>query len=200
MWALPRPVIKRAAIGTAVGLSPYLVQVITAGPVTTFRGMIVDPIVHLRAARHLPVPPDPDHLVGVARVIAAVDRSWPLPRFTPAQQLFVWFVLLAVVAVALAGFAVWRVRRDQNGIRPRVLLAGSLFGARHVPAGGATSRLRAPRVGERHRDHPRARGDGRAHHGRPAHVEDRVGRIRDGSGRDRRRSRCCSRATPRAAT
>src|SRR6185295_2616368 len=108
--------------GAAVGVSPYLVQLITAGPGTTFRGMIVDPILHLRAARHLPVPPDPDRLVGVARVIAAVDRSWPLPRFTPAQQLFVWFVLLAIIAVALVGFAIWRVRRDPAGIRPRVLL------------------------------------------------------------------------------
>ena len=68
-----------------------------------------------RPARHLPVPPSPDHLVGVARVIAAVDRSWPLPRFTPAQQLFVWFVLLAVIAVALVAFAIWRVRRSRPG-------------------------------------------------------------------------------------
>jgi len=133
LWALPRPVVQRALIGTGIGLAPYLVQLITAGPVTTFRGMIVDPILHLRAARHLPVPPDPGHLVGVARVIAAVDRSWPLPRFTPAQQLFVWFVLLAVVAVALFAFAVWRVRREPSGIRPRVLLAGSLFGLGMFP-------------------------------------------------------------------
>jgi hypothetical protein len=133
LWAVPRPVLKRALIGTGIGVAPYLIQLITAGPGTTFRGMIVDPILHLRAARHLPVPPNPDHLVGVARVIAAVDRSWPLPRFTPAQQLFVWFVLLAVLAVALFAFAIWRVRREPSGIRPRVLLAGSLFGLGMFP-------------------------------------------------------------------
>ncbi len=133
VWALPRPIIKRAALGAGIGLAPYLVHLALAGPGNVVRGMLIDPIVHLRAARHLPVPPDPGHLVGVARVIAAVDRSWPLPRLSPAQQLFVWFVLLALAAVALVAFAVWRVRRDPGGLRPRVLLAGALFGLGMFP-------------------------------------------------------------------
>ncbi len=133
VWALPRPIIKRAVLGAGVGLAPYLVHLALAGPGNVVRGMLIDPIVHLRAARHLPVPPDPGHLVGVARVIAAVDRSWPLPRLSPAQQLFVWFVLLALAAVALVAFAVWRVRRDPGGLRPRVLLAGALFGLGMFP-------------------------------------------------------------------
>jgi hypothetical protein len=95
--------------------------------------MIVDPMIHLRSARHLPVPPDPGHLVGVARVIAAVDRSWPLPRLSPPQQLFVWFLLLAVLTVALVGLGVGLVRRDRSGLRPRVLLAAALFGAGLFP-------------------------------------------------------------------
>ena len=128
LWALPRRIVRRALAGTAIGLAPYLVQLATAGVGNVWRGMIVDPIFHLRAARHLPVPPDPNHLVGVARVIAAVDRSWPLPRLTPAQQLFVWFVLLAVLAVGLVVFAIWRVRRDPESFRARVLLASALFG------------------------------------------------------------------------
>jgi hypothetical protein len=128
VWALPRPIVKRALLGVGIGLAPYLVQLATAGPGHVWQGMLIDPIVHLRAGRHLPLPPDPNHLVGVARVIAVVDRSWPLPRFTPAQQLFVWFFLLAFVAVALVAFAIWRVRRDPKGFRPRVLLAGALFG------------------------------------------------------------------------
>src|SRR4051794_34780956 len=144
IWALPRGVLKRALIGTGIGLAPYLVQLVTAGPATTFRGMLIDPIVHLRAARHLPVPPDPGHLVGVARVIAAVDRSWPLPRFTAAQQLFLWFVLLAVVTVVLVAFAAWRVRREPAGLRPRVLLAASLFGLGLLPPAG--QRLASPHL------------------------------------------------------
>jgi hypothetical protein len=133
VWALPRPVVKRAVIGAAVGLSPYVVHLATAGPANVWRGMLIDPMIHLRAARHLPVPPDPNHLVGVARVIAAVDRSWPLPRLTPAQQLFVWFVVLVVLAAALVGFGAARVRRDPGALRPRVLLAGALFGLGILP-------------------------------------------------------------------
>ncbi len=128
LWALPRPTVCRALTGAALGLSPYLVHLATAGPATVWRAMIVDPVFHLRATRHLPVPPDPSHLVGVARVIAAVDRSWPLPRFTPAQQLFVWFMVLACVTIALVAFGAWRVRRDPSGLRSRVLFAGALFG------------------------------------------------------------------------
>lgn len=133
LWGLARPIIKRAVIGTGIGLAPYLVHLATAGPGTVWRGMLIDPMIHLRAARHLPVPPDPGRLVGVARVIAAVDRSWPLPRLTPAQQLFVWFVLLAFLAVALVAFGIWRVRRDPSAFRPRVLLAGALFGLGMFP-------------------------------------------------------------------
>ena len=133
VWAVPRAVVKRALIGVAIGLAPYVVHLATAGPVNVWRGMLIDPMIHLRAARHLPVPPDPNHLVGVARVIAAVDRSWPLPRFSPAQQLFVWFVVLVVLAVALAGLGVALVRRDRGALRPRVLLAGALFGLGILP-------------------------------------------------------------------
>jgi hypothetical protein len=133
LWGLARPIIKRAVIGTGIGLAPYLVHLATAGLATVWRGTLIDPMIHLRAARHLPVPPDPGRLVGVARVIAAVDRSWPLPRLTPAQQLFVWFVLLAFLAVALVAFGIWRVRRDPSAFRPRVLLAGALFGLGMFP-------------------------------------------------------------------
>jgi hypothetical protein len=133
IFGLSRPVVKRALIGLAIGLAPYLVHLATAGPGNVVRGMVIDPIFHLRAARHLPIPPDPSHLVGVARVIAAFDRSWPFPRLTPAQQIFTWFMLLAGLTVALVLFGIWRVRRDPTAFRPRVLLAGALFGVGMFP-------------------------------------------------------------------
>jgi hypothetical protein len=133
LWGLSGRVVRRAVIGTAVGLAPYVVQLATAGVGNVWRGMIVDPMVHLRSARHLPIPPDPGHLVGVARVIAAVDRSWPLPRLSPSQQLFVWFLLLSLLTVALVVLGALLVRRDRAAFRPRVLLAGALFGAGLFP-------------------------------------------------------------------
>jgi hypothetical protein len=128
LWGLSGRIVRRALIGAAIGLAPYVVQVATAGVGNVWRGMIVDPMIHLRSARHLPVPPDPGHLVGVARVIAAVDRSWPLPRLSPAQQLFAWFLLLSLLTVALVALGAVLVRRDTDSFRARVLLAGALFG------------------------------------------------------------------------
>jgi hypothetical protein len=133
LWGVSGRVVRRALIGTAIGLAGYVVQLATAGVGNVWRGTIVDPIFHLRSARHLPVPPDPGHLVGVARVIAAVDRSWPLPRLSPAQQLFVWFLLLSLLTVGLVAVAALFVRRDRDSFRPRVLLAGALFGAGLFP-------------------------------------------------------------------
>jgi hypothetical protein len=128
LWGVSGRVVKRAVIGTAIGLAPYIVQLATAGVGTVWRGMIVDPVIHLRSSRHLPVPPDPGRLVGVARVIAAVDRSWPLPRLSPPQQLFVWFLLLTLLTVGLVALGAVLVHRERGAFRPRALLAGALFG------------------------------------------------------------------------
>jgi hypothetical protein len=133
LWGLARPYIRRALVGFAVGLAPYVVHLALAGPGNVARGMVIDPILHLRAARRLPVPPDPDRLEGVARVIVAVDRWWPFPRLSAPRQLFVWFVVLAVLTVALVVFAAWDVRRAPAKLPPRALLAGALFGVGMFP-------------------------------------------------------------------
>jgi hypothetical protein len=133
LWGLPRPLMRRAIAGLAVGVSPYALQVALAGPGTVWRGMVVDPMLHLRGGRRLPVPPSPSHLEGVARVIVAIDRWWPLPRLSPARQLFAWFWLLAFLALGLVAVAIWCVRRSPGAFRPRVLLAGALFGLGTFP-------------------------------------------------------------------
>ena len=124
---------KRALIGLAVGLVPYVVHILLAGPGTVWRGMLIDPIFRLRSGRSLPVPPNPDHLEGIAKVIVLFDRWWPLPRLSIPQQLFAWFMLLALLAVALVGLGIWAVRRAPGAFRPRVLLAGALFGLGMFP-------------------------------------------------------------------
>ncbi|MGO9872990.1 MAG: hypothetical protein ACLPVY_04250 [Acidimicrobiia bacterium] len=133
LWGLPGTVVRRAFAGLGAGLAPYAIQLALAGPGTVWRGMVVDPILHLRAGRRLPVPPSPSHLQGVARVIVAVDRWWPFPRLSPAQQLFAWFWLLAVLSVGLVALGFWCVRRSPDAFRPRVLLAGALFGLGTFP-------------------------------------------------------------------
>jgi hypothetical protein len=127
LWRLPLRTVRRAVVGLACGLVPYAIHIALAGPATVWRGLLVDPVFHLRAARHLHVPPDFNRLYGVERVIGAVDRSWPLPRFSPPHQLFIWFVLLALLTPALVGLALLAIRRDPDAFRPRVLLVGALF-------------------------------------------------------------------------
>ena len=133
VWGLPRPLLRRSLVGLVIGASPYLVHLVLAGPGNVVRGMILDPMLHLRAGRHLPVPPDPDRLVGIAAVIRYVDRSWPLPRLAPSWQLFVWFVALLVATVLLVVVAIWAVRRRPTAFTPRVLLTAALFGAGMLP-------------------------------------------------------------------
>ncbi len=127
LWGLPRRPVRAALLGLACGLAPYAVHVALAGPGTVVRGLIVDPVFHLRSARRLPVPPDFSHLHGVERVIGLVDRWWPLPRLTPPHQLFVWFVLLAAITPVVIVIALLATRREPRALRPRVLLVGSLF-------------------------------------------------------------------------
>jgi hypothetical protein len=127
LWGLPRRIIRRALAGVACGLAPYLVHIALAGLGTVWRGMLVDPMLHLRAARGLPVPPPLNKLQGVARVIIGIERSWPLPRLSASQQLFVWFAALAFLTPVLVALALFAVRRNPEHFRPRVLLAGTLF-------------------------------------------------------------------------
>ena len=55
---------KRYALGLGIGLLAYVVQLATAGPYNTFKGMVLDPVVYLRGGRRLPIPPSWDHLDG----------------------------------------------------------------------------------------------------------------------------------------
>ncbi len=127
LWRADGVIVRRWAAGFGLGLAPYVLHVILAGPANVWNGMIVEPMLYLRATRHLEVPPDPNHLVGVARIIVGIDRSWPLPRLTAAQQLTAWFLLLVATTLGLVVVSVWAIRKRPTAIRPRLLLAASLF-------------------------------------------------------------------------
>ena len=126
---LAPPFRRRTLAGLGLGLSLYLIQIVTAGPYNTFKGMVLDPVVYLRGGRRLPIPPSWDKLDGFLQRSGAISPPrWPLPHLETSQQLFVWFffMLAAVVFVPIVGG--YAVKRDRGAFRPRVLLAAGLFG------------------------------------------------------------------------
>jgi hypothetical protein len=133
VWGLRAPLVRRAVAGAAVGLSPYLVHLVVAGPANVWNGMIVDPVLRLRPTRGLPLPPDPSRLEGIAGTAAFGARSWPLPKLTQSGQVFAWFIGLLLVTVFLLAVAFWRMRRDPGALRSRALLAAALFTVAVLP-------------------------------------------------------------------
>ncbi len=115
--------------GLGLGLSAYIIQLVTAGPYNTFRGMVLDPVVYLRGGRRLPIPPSWDHLDGFLQRSGAIQPpKWPLPHLETSQQLFVWFFVMIVVVIALPIIGRYALRRDPQRVQARVLLAAGLFG------------------------------------------------------------------------
>ena len=127
---------KRVLMGFALGMSAYIVQLVTAGPYNTFKGMVLDPVVYLRGGRRLPIPPSWDQLDGFLQRSGAISPpKWPLPHLESSQQLFIWFffMLAAVAFIPLVGR--WSVRATPGRHASRVLLSAGLFGLGMVSQG-----------------------------------------------------------------
>lgn len=119
----------RYALGLGVGLSAYVVQLATAGPYNTFKGMVLDPVVYLRGGRRLPIPPSWDKLDGFLQRSGAIQPpKWPLPHLSSSQQLFIWFFFMIAVVLFVPIVGRFAVKRWPDQFRPRVLLASGLFG------------------------------------------------------------------------
>ena len=133
-WGASRVVQRRFAIGLGLGLAPYVIHLVTAGPGTVVRGMITDPLFKLRGGRSLPLPPSWNRLDGtLERFGDLVKLDWPIPTIQGAAQLTIWFYLLVASVVALAAIGVWAVRRQPGSVRPRVLLAVAGFSVGILP-------------------------------------------------------------------
>jgi len=133
-WGSPRAARRRFALGLGVGLAPYLVHLITAGPDTVVRGMITDPLFKLRGGRRLPIPPPWGHFNSAIQSVAdLIKLRWPIPTLPGPAQLTVWFFLLLAAIAALAAVGIRAVRRRPNAIRPRVLLAAAGFSLGILP-------------------------------------------------------------------
>lgn len=133
-WGAARALRRRFGVGVALGLSPYLVHLATAGAGTVFRGMITEPLFKLRGGRHLPVPPSWHMLDSILeRFGTLVALRWPLSKPAAPAQLTIWFFLLLVSVVVLVAAGVTAVRRDRASVRARLLLAVAGFSVGILP-------------------------------------------------------------------
>jgi hypothetical protein len=129
-----RPRSKWLLGGVAAGVLPYVIQLATAGVGTTFRGMILDPVVYLRGGRRLPIPPPWDHLDGFLQKVGAIQPlSWPIPSFSTAQQLTIWFFFLLGSVAFLLLVARWRLRQDRASFTACVLATVAVFSVGLLP-------------------------------------------------------------------
>ena len=132
LWRSPRW--KRFVAGAVAGLIPLWIHFVRAGPITAIKGMILDPIFHLRAGRELPRPPSWSHMDGALQVIGEkFPPWWGLPSLQPSQQLALWFFVLPLVALGLLGVAVIVYRRSDQAPRTTLLVAAALFGVGLLP-------------------------------------------------------------------
>ena len=133
-WGAARVLQRRFGLGLALGLSPYLIHLATAGPDTVFRGMITDPLFKLRGGRSLPIPPPWGHFNSAVQNVAdLVKLRWPIPTVPGPAQLTIWFFVLLASVAGLVVVAILAVRRDPTGLRPRVLLAVAAFSVGILP-------------------------------------------------------------------
>ena len=130
VWlGLDRRARGRLAAGLAVGVAPYLVHVLMAGPSAVFRGLVVEPVFELRGGRRLPLPPSTDRFDGFLQGAGALDQPpWPLPAPSGPRQLWLWlFALLAVGLVLVAGGVVARRRTGDRRLLAIAAFSVGLF-------------------------------------------------------------------------
>jgi hypothetical protein len=104
--------------GLVVGLSPYVLLLVTAGPSNIIHNLVVDPLIHLRDGRALPVPPswkwNAEFFSRVQQYVDALtNRNWygaPL-----VIQIAEFFWLLVAVALIIA-IATWQVRHSDRTV------------------------------------------------------------------------------------
>jgi hypothetical protein len=133
---MPKARVRALLVGLAAGVAPYLIHLVTAGPVNVVQGMILDPVVYLRGGRRLPIPPSWSQLDGFLQRAGDLEQiSWPIPALTTAQQLFVWFFLLLGSVAFLVAVGWWRIRQEPTSMTARTLLVVALFSVGLVPQG-----------------------------------------------------------------
>ena len=110
---------KPALAGFGVGLVPYLVLVLSAGPSNALRNIVIDPLFNLRSGRALPFPPtwrsSSEFFTRVQHYIDSLTNSnWYGAPLSIQVAEFFW--LLMVVGVLLAAAAVLARRAGSRSL------------------------------------------------------------------------------------
>lgn len=132
-WVHRSVALKPFLIGSIVGLVPMWVHLVIAGPVATFEGVVLDPVVTLRPGRELPSPPSFGEIDGALQAIAEALPPWyPLPAPAANHQLFFWFFAVIIIAIAVPVLA-WRLRRRTGSPLDDLLFVAGMFGLGILP-------------------------------------------------------------------
>jgi peptidoglycan/LPS O-acetylase OafA/YrhL len=128
LWGASRAVKTRVAAGLAAAVAGYAVHIAMAGVDNTWRGLVLDPVFHLRAGRRLPLPPSFGNYDGWLQRVGEIGQlDWPFPTLHGPAQLALWFfgLLGSVLLLLVVGFRA--LRRDRSSLRARTLLAVGVF-------------------------------------------------------------------------
>ncbi len=122
-WGMGSKFQKKVLLGSAIGLSPYVLHLLLSGPTNVIRGMLLDPVFKLRGGRRLPLPPSWSHFDSVLQRVGAEQLPrWPAPISSPAQ-LALWFWVLILSVFFILAVSIWSIRRDPHRFNARALLA-----------------------------------------------------------------------------
>lgn len=127
---------KPVTVGALVGLVPMFVHLAMAGIGPSFQGMFVDPVFRLRPGRELPRPPSFGQIDGALQAVAEGPADapwWRFPAMAANHQLFFWFWVVIVVALAIPLVTWWLARRHGWSTHLVVLMGASLFGLGMLP-------------------------------------------------------------------
>lgn len=126
---LDRPGRIRLVTWGAIGVSPYLVHVATAGIGNVVQGMLIEPVFELRGGRKLPLPPSWNDFDGFLQRAGTLDEPpWPFWAPRGPVQLNLWLAAILVATVLLVWMGVVCLRRGD-----RRLLAIAAFATGMLP-------------------------------------------------------------------